>query len=218
MSLRGPAPTRDSSTRRRTPLPLHPRPSQKAAAGASFFALRGRLRGQLGAPAPPPTPFSQPRLNRPRLARGAPTRPRPALREARGHRETADPANRRSLPGARARTQCTYIGASPRRPFLSTQPLQPPPPCTITLLRGRAEVSFPVPTPHGLRANGSANLWQASQSATTGWSGRGGGRRRGGSWLRGTGSWTSRSRFLVSASGLTRASRVAAPDRGLSVE
>lgn len=99
------------------------------------------------APAPPPTPFSQPRLNRPRLARGAPTRPRPALREARGHRETADPANRRSLPGARARTQCTYIGASPRRPFLSTQPLQPPPPCTITLLRGRAEVSFPVPTP-----------------------------------------------------------------------
>lgn len=147
VSLRGPAPTRDSSTRRRTPLPLHPRPSQKAAAGASFFALRGRLRGQLGAPAPPPTPFSQPRLNRPRLSRGAPTRPRPALREARGHRETADPANRRSLPGARARTQCTYIGASPRRPFLSTQPLQPPPPCTITLLRGRAEVSFPVPTP-----------------------------------------------------------------------
>lgn len=46
VSLRGPAPTRDSSTRRRTPLPLHPRPSQKAAAGASFFALRGRLRGQ----------------------------------------------------------------------------------------------------------------------------------------------------------------------------
>lgn len=139
---------------------------------------------------PPRTARSQRCRNRPPLRRSAPGPPF-AAGPRRSARLPAQPPSRSSAarPGSAPVPNVPTAAAAPQGPglFSLRSRFQQPPPRTITLLRGLAEVSLPAPTP---RDSGPIAARTCGLPSNQRRRGGVGGRPRAGSWLRGAQSST----------------------------